>query len=235
MAGDTGADELLARMADTARETYIHERRMFESARSGMPSHYGDRGLGRWDGTAEKGARPDKYGRNFKPVWPEIVRFAVTNGADVSGLIRARFAFNTSRTPPEPPECKTPLALRFYEQRESDQTEKVRLRLESERMVTKVELTFRSRYVKNFGWTLDRVVRSIVDDDTLDLSPLFRVILAVEHGYPDLVESYFHLAVQQYHSIRRHLDGGPWAALVPQPVRDESDRLVQYVRRSAPR
>lgn len=230
----TTADALLDRIAEMARSTYINERRSFEARRTGMESYYGQKGLGRWDGTEEPGKR-DRFGRNCKPVWPEIARFAARNGADVAGLIRARFAYHTGRNPPEPPDCKTELALTFLRQRESTQGPQLLLRLEGERAQTRVELLVRSRYIERFGWTPEQVVLSVIDDPTLDLSPLFRVILAGEHKLPHLVEAYFPLAVQQYQSARLYYENSPWAALIPASVRVEADRLTQYATRSVPR
>lgn len=228
------AEEVLDRLAELARSVYIQERRSFESRRSGMDSYYGERGLGRWDGTDTPGKR-DRFGRNCKPVWPEIARFAARNAVDVAGLIRARFAYHTGRNPPEPPDCKTDMALSFLRQREGTQGPRLLIRLESERTKASVELLIRSRYVERFGWTPEQVVQSVIDDPTLDLSPLFRVILAGEHRLPDLVDAYFVLAVQQYQAARAYFDASPWAKLIPDTVRAEADRMTQYAARSVPR
>lgn len=228
------AEEMLDRLAEMARSTYIQERRSFEARRSGMESYYGEKGLGRWDGT-DKPGKQDRFGRNCKPVWPEIARFAARNGVDVAGLIRARFAYHTGRNPPEPPDCKTDLALSFLRQRESTQGPRLVIRLTSERSSADVELLIRSRYIERFGWTPEQVVRSVIDDPTLDLSPLFRVILAGEHKLPHLVEAYFPLAVQQYQAAKAYFDDSPWAAMIPATVRAEADRLTQYAARSVPR
>lgn len=228
------ADEVFDRLAELARSTYIQARRDFESRRTGMESYYGERGLGRWDGT-DKPGKQDRFGRNCKPVWPEIARFAARNGADVTALIRARFAYHTGRNAPEPPDCKTEQALTFLRQLEASRGPQLVLRLESERMKTRTELLIRSRYIDSLGWTPERVVRSVIDDPTLDLSPLFRVILAGEHNLPHLVKAFFALAVQEYQAARRYFDASPWRDLIPDTVRTEADRLTTYANRPVPR
>jgi len=230
--------ELLDHLAAEARRVYVNERRAFEGRRTGLPSFYGDKPLPRWDGTVDddrpcirSDRRRDPHGRSYKPIWPEIVRFAAGHGADVCELISARFAVATGRNAPEPPDCKTDLALRALLQRQENMGPKLVVLLESQRLAATVELSIRSRYIDLLGWTPQQVIESVVSDPTTGLVPLFRVIFAAENKHRDLFWRLMPAAVQQYYSARVHFDSSPWAKLIPPEVRDGADRLAEYARR----
>lgn len=234
---DNTAD-LLDHLTAEARRVYVEQRQAFEYRRTGLQSHYGDKPLPRWDGTADDDRpcvraerRRDRLGRNYKPVWPEIARFAVLHGADVGGLIRARFSVATGRNAPEPPECKTDLALQAYEQRQERIGPQLASLLESQRLTASTELFLRSRYIETMGWTPAQVIGSVAGDPTTGLVPLFRAIFAAENGHAELFRSLLPDAVQQYYSARAHFDASPWSKLIPPEVRAGADRLTEYARR----
>lgn len=232
---------LLDHLAAEARRVYIETRRAFEARRTGMPSFYGDSPLPRWDGTKDDD-RPflraersrDRHGRTYKPVWPLLVRFAVENGADVSALIRARFSVTTGPHAPEPPDCKTELALRAYAQRQEKLGGRLNSSLNSQRMTASTELLIRTRRIETLDWTPAQVLESVIYDEALGLSPLFRAIFALENGHADLFDQLLPGAVQAYHSAREQYDSSQWAQLIPQAVREGAARLDDYARR-APR
>lgn len=233
-------DELLGHLAAEARRVYVDQRRAFEGRRTGLPSFYGEKPLPRWDGTVDDDRpcvrtdrRRDRHGRTYKPIWPEIVRFAVAHGADVGGLIRARFAIATGHNAPEPPECKTDLALRAYAQRQEKLGAQLASLLESQRLTASTELSIRSRYIETLGWTPQQVIESVACDPTTGLVPLFRVIFACENKHRDLFWQLMPAAVQQYYAARAHFDASPWSKLIPPEVRDGADRLAEYARRPA--
>lgn len=237
MADDTEA--LLGHLAAEARRVYIEERRTFEGRRTGLPSYYGDKPLARWDGTQDDerpclraDRRRDAHGRTFKPVWPELVRFAVGCGADVASLIRARFAVATGRTAPEPPDCKTEFALHAYQQRQAKLGEQLAVSLASQQMVARTELLIRSRRIDTLGWTPAQVLESVVYDETLGLSPLFRAIFAQENRQVDLFRRLVPGAVQAYYAARLYYDSSPWSKMIPDEVREGADHLEAYARRS---
>lgn len=230
--------ELLGHLAAEARRVYVNERRAFEGRRTGLPSFYGDKPLPRWDGTVDddrpcvrSDRRRDSHGRNYKPIWPELVRFAVANGADVGELISARFAVATGKNAPEPTDCKTELALRALLQRQENMGPKLAVLLESQRLTASTELAIRSRYITAMGWTPEQVIESVVCDPTTGLVPLFRVIFAAENKHRELFWRLMPAAVQQYYSARIHFDSSPWSKLIPPEVRDGADRLAEYARR----
>ncbi len=233
-------EALLGHLAAEARRVYIEERRAFEGRRTGVPSHYGDKPLPRWDGTVDderpcirSDRRRDAHGRTYKPVWPELVRFAVGHGADVAALVRARFAVATGHHAPEPPDCKTELALRAYEQRQANLGGKLATSLSSQQMVARTELLIRSRRIDTMGWSPVQVLESVVDDPTLGLTPLFRAIFARENGQTDLFHRLLPGAVQAYHAARPHYDSSPWSPMIPPEVREGADHLEAYARRPA--
>ena len=223
------ADPTLDRLVKLARETYIRERQQFEKRRTGLESYYTP--SAQWDGA--QAGRGDRFGRNTKPVWPSIVEFALRYDVPVDDLIRARFASWTGRQAPNPTDCKTEQAVTVALRRAEQLGASVDSALATERGLARTEMFFRSGNIEKYGWKPEDVIESLVVDQTVGLSPLFRVIMATENGRPDLADMYLQGAVDQYLRARRFYDASGWGHLIPEVVRTAADRRSVLVPRRA--
>lgn len=223
------ANNLINQMSAAARAVYINERRRFDQKRTGTDSFYEP--SAQWDGSVgpgHKGGKADKYGRNCKPVWPEIANFALRSDVSVEDLIRGVFASWVGMTAPTPNDCKTPRALAACKNREEKMGERVSNSLASEKTVASVEMYFRAVYVSRLGWTEDAVIDSVIGDLSLAMSPLFRVVLATEYKRQAMVELFLPPAIEQYRRARRFYDGSSWKTLIPDSVRQGADLIAGF-------
>jgi hypothetical protein len=98
----------LYEMANAVRTYYILEhRRHVEFSQGGGPCTYGCRPMPRWDGGT------DSEGKVYdRPVWFDIVRYALTNAISPILLVRGTFREWKSPKPPYPNQFTNSLALR---------------------------------------------------------------------------------------------------------------------------
>jgi hypothetical protein len=225
---DNDAEEV---MCARIRDTYVRERRRFESRISGVQSNYGVGHMPKWDGTDDdipglnRRSNSDKYGRNYKPIWPKILAFAVSNDVDPLVLIRNRFLHTKGPRPPEPTDCmcKSALAL-CAEDRISAKELNDRLYWFQE--VFEKEVESRVHYISKYGWTAQRVVDSVVRDLTLPFNSLYRYYLASAHGVSDVASRHRQSALLEYMRYFRTYSESMWSGLIPAELTQEATLTV---------
>lgn len=212
-------------IAAAVRETYIQERRKFESRLTGVESEYGKGHIQKWDGTASKGfygkIKPDKYGREFKPVWPKIAEFAFKNKVDPLFLIRSVFSNTRGVRPPEPGDMISRAALKLCQSDVS--AEFLNQYLAKLEDVFINEVNTRNFFVVKKGWTGERLLRSILSDMTLPMTPLYRHCLASRLGFSDIKDHFLKDACLQYIRNREAYDGSFWKNILTSQLMDAAD------------
>lgn len=213
-----------SRLHDQIRETYVRERRAFESRVSGVKSSYGLKPIPKWDGTEDssgRAIRSDKYGRNYKPIWPKIAAFAVKNGVDPLTLIKNRFLNTRGPTAPEPTDCMSQTALELckHDQVSVDDLNK---RLYQFQDIFQNEAEGRAHYIDKYGWTPEKVIDSVARDLTLPFNDLYRYYLASVNGIVDLAEKHRPNAVLEYARFIRGYSESLWSEIIPQELASEA-------------
>jgi len=209
------------------RQTYVTERRKFESRLSGRPSSYGLSPIPKWDGTDDvrpgSTRRPvqDKYGKSYKPIWPKIAQFAVKSGVDPIELIKTRFTNTRGPRAPEPTDCMSSAALDLC-RKEDVPVDALNQQLYQYFKNLEVEAENRSVYISRYGWTPEKVIDSIVRDLTLPFSALFRHHLALVNGIDDVAQVTRSPAVIEYLRQKRSYDNSLWKEIIPKDIVDEA-------------
>lgn len=213
------------------RQTYVSERRKFESRLTGVPSSYGLSPMPKWDGTDD--VRPgstrrgvqDRYGKSYKPIWPKIAEFALKAGVDPLELIRTRFAATRGPRAPEPTDCMSKAALDLCVS-SATPVDELNQQLYEYFKNLEIEAENRSVYISRHGWTPEKVVSSIVRDLTLPFSPLFRHHLAVVNGLDDMVQVTRSPALIEYLRQKKSYDKSLWKEIIPKDLVDEAELAV---------
>lgn len=205
------------------RQAYVTERRLFEYRVSGVISTYGNKPIPKWDGT-DSGVR-DRYGRDYKPVWPKIAQFAFKAGVDPIELIKARFRGARGPRPPEPTDCmcKTALELCLVSDTPVDEVNRSLYQM-VEAYQTEVEN--RSVYIERYGWTAFQVVESVIRDLTLNLNPIYRYYLAKVNGLDRLANQHMNDAIVEYLRHSKAYDNSDWAKLLQPEIVNQARLTV---------
>lgn len=209
------------------RETYVRERRAFESRLSGAPSGYGLGHMPKWDGTDDdrpglnRKSKSDRFGRSFKPIWPKIAEFAFKHSVDPLLLVRNRFLNTRGPRPPEPTECMCQKALELcLADRVSPEELNSKLCLYQD--IFQKEVEGKVNYVDKYGWTPQRVIDSVVRDLTLPFSSLYRYYLATVNGIGDVAEKHRSAAVLEYLRDMRSYSDSLWSQVIPADISSEA-------------
>lgn len=209
------------------RQTYVSERRKFETRLSGVPSSYGLSPMPKWDGTDDvkpgstRRGTQDKYGKSYKPIWPKIAQVALGAGIDPVELIKARFAFTRGPRPPEPTDCMSSASLELCKKPQIS-VDALNDQLYQYFTNLKTEAENRSVYISRYNWTPEKVIDSIVRDLTLPFPPLFRHYLSVANGIRDMAEMLRPHAVIEYLRQRRSYDSSSWKEIISQDIINEA-------------
>jgi hypothetical protein len=209
------------------RETYVNERRKFESRLSGRHSDYGFRHMPKWDGTED--ANPgsnrklttDRYGKTYKPIWPKIAAFALKHNVDPLLLIKTRFINTRGPRPPEPTDCMCQAALEACVS-ERTSVDDLNKRLYEFQDIFEKEVESKARYMVRFSWSPDDVFQSVILDLTLPLSCLYRYCLAVVNGFNDLASVNKPEAILEYLRDSKAYDESAWFELIPKQFANEA-------------
>jgi hypothetical protein len=196
---------------ESIRQAYVQERRMFEYRISGTVSTYGDKLIPKWDGT-DSGVR-DRYGRNYKPIWPRIAQFAFKAGVDPIELIRTRFRSARGPRPPEPTDCMSVAALELC-RLDDTSVDDVNKSLYQMLEVFQTEVENRSVYIARYGWSAFQVIESVVKDLTLNFNPIYRFYLAKVNGLDHLASQHLNDAVVEYLRHSKAYDNSDWVKVL---------------------
>jgi hypothetical protein len=181
----------------------------------------------KWDGTDDfrpgstRKSLSDRYGRNFKPVWPKIADFAFKNNVDPLLLIQTRFLKHKGPRPPEPTDCMSKLALELCSS-EVSSVDELNRRLYQFQDVFEREVENRASYIEKHGWTPAQVLDSVIRDLTLPFNCVYRYYLARTNGLSDLSEKFRAGAVFEYMRERQGYSSSFWAQVVPAEIVEEA-------------
>jgi hypothetical protein len=215
-----GHDRDFCGMADAVRTYYILEhRRHVESRQGGGPCTYGCRPLPRWDGGTDADGR--SYG---KPVWFEIVRYALAHAISPILLVRGTFRAWNSPTPPRPNQFTNALSLqRARLLAEQPAVLGANLKMEDHRF--KAATMIHQVYDK---MDVEAAARRALHDPTTDLSPLYRYCVGTLGGADDVADRFRQQAFQIYVFDRDAYDAA-WADRIPRELREAADHFYGEV------
>ena len=218
--GGIGNDHDFFVMADKIRTYYILEyRRHVETKQGGGPCTYGCTPIARWDGGR------DAEGKFYdKPVWFEIVRFAVTNKVSPYLLVRATFRAWSSEKPPFPNQFANRLALhRARTLADPPTVFSENLKMEEHRF--KAATTVHQLFDK---MDVEAAARRALYDPTTDMSALYRYCVASMCGAADVAEQFKQEAFQMYVFDREAYDA-TWGERITDELRMAADRFYEEV------
>jgi hypothetical protein len=215
---DNGHD--LYDMANTVRTYYILEyRRHVETKQGGGPCTYGSQPIPRWDGGR------DGQGKVYdKPVWFDIVRYALSNSISPILLVRGTFREWKSPTPPFPNQFANALSLRRARMLADAYTVySENLKMEDHRF--KAATTVHQLYDK---MDVEAAARRALNDPTNELSPLYRYCVGTIGGADDVAERFKQEAFRMYVFDREAYDA-TWGDRIPDELRKAADHFYSEV------
>ena len=217
-----GEDRDFYSMANAVRTYYILEhRRYVESKQGGGPCTYGMRPLPRWDGGVDAERRVYE-----RPIWLDIVSYALSNKVNPIMLVRGTFRAWDSPMPPDPNQFANPLGLRRARLITDPPTVfSDNLKMEDHRF--KAATTVHQLYDH---MDVDAAARRALHDPMTDLSALFRYCVGVIGGADDVAERFRHEAFLMYVFDRDAYDKA-WGDRIPQELRDAADHFYREVLR----
>jgi hypothetical protein len=213
-------DPSLYDLANAVRTYYIMEhRRHVELRQGGGPCTYGCRPIPRWDGGV------DSDGRVYdKPVWFEIVRYALNNEISPITLVQGTFREWKSPKPPYPNQFANPLALQRARMLAAPPAVLgANLKMEDHRF--KAAATVHQCYN---GMDVEAAARRALHDPTTDLSPLYRYCVGKLGGAEDVAERFEREAFRMYVFERNAYDA-VWGDRIPPELRAAADHFYNEV------
>lgn len=181
------SEEPADKLADQLRRLYYRVRRE-HLLRSGCPEELlPPEGHPAWDGGV------DPYGKKYKPVWPKLAKFVLTNNLDPQKLVQAVFAKTVGGDPPLPNMLMSDAALAaVYWYKDAEKT-----RVKSDIEASKEEA--RTFIFMNAvpGGSAEKVWRNAILDPK-QRNPLIRYVLSLSANQPDLALYFRQLALEEY-------------------------------------
>lgn len=227
-ADDYACDELLEDLSQQVRQTYVDCRRKIEEERKGVPSHY--QSCARWDGVR---TRKEDTTQLQPPVWPKIVRFALSHGLDpVQYVSDMMFILSVRKICPMPPQLHGRWAEDVYFQAfpKDLRQQSVEDAFQAQRVALSCKIT---DFTGLPGWTFEKIRRHVITDPDVQLSALFRYCCAVEAGLTDVAARYRAAALRQY-SLNSDAYDAVWGAWLPDEVKASGRRLKERIARLVP-
>jgi hypothetical protein len=217
---DIGNNRDFYDMASGVRTYYILQRRGYvEAKQGGGPCPYGCQPLPKWDGGIEAAGRVYQ-----RPIWFDIVKYALTNAVSPILLVRGTFRAWSSPQPPYPNQFANPLGLR-------------RARLITDPPTVLSENLYMEDHQFKAAVTVHQVcdhmdveaaARRAFHDPTNELSPLYRYCVGKLGGADDVVERFEREAFQMYVFDHKLYDAA-WIDRIPQELQDAADYFYSEV------
>jgi hypothetical protein len=207
-------------MANAVRTYYILEyRRHVESKQGGAPCTYGCHPIPQWDGGVDAEGRV-----HDRPIWFEIVRYALSHAINPILLVRGTFRQWSSRRPPFPNQFANALSL----QRARALTDPPvvfsdNLKLEDHRFKSAVTLHQLYNHMD-----VEAAARRALHDPTNDLSPLYRYCVGKLGGADDVAARFKQEAFRMYVFDRETYDAA-WGERIPQELRAAANHFYNEV------
>lgn len=183
-------------LAVEIRKAYWSNCRSFLMARTGQDSGARERAVPEYDGTENaRGGKDAKWGRKYKSVWLRLAKELTARKVNPILAIEMTFEATLGITPPKP---QMILSVKLEERvaRLPGILEKeVRAQIDAEATVAGVRLR---RLGSTTALREEQMYRLVITDPLLDLTPLYRMLLAVQSKQFDLAAKYKPRALRQY-------------------------------------
>jgi hypothetical protein len=208
-------------LADRVRTYYILEHRRYVEAQGGGPCTYGMRPLPRWDGGV------DADGRVYeRPIWLDIVSYALTNKVNPIVLVRGTFLAWNSPKPPDPNQFANPLGLRRA-LLITDPPTVLLHNLKMQDYLFKGATTVHQVY---HHMDAEAAAQRALHNPTAGFTPLYRYCVGKLIGADDVVKRFRREAFQIYVFDRDAFDAS-WGDRIPLELRAAADRFYDTVLR----
>lgn len=182
--------------------------------------HYGREPIPEWDGGE------DKFGKNHRPKWPDIVRTILALQADPMVYVKAQFALIDSSRVPRPNQLCSPAAAATWEQYRSQVTNQLARQLTANQNALRAAA---EPMVAALGWDHNRAVRYCLNTTSMaNLTPLFRYALAAMMGFQEVTARFRERALLQYVFQQSAYDAS-WGSFVPLELRQAAEDLRRHL------
>lgn len=199
------------------RATYVVAYRRFYLLTRGFdPAHYGEGPLLRLDG----GTCPDT-GAVFQPFWPRLSRFAFGQGLSPFDLIEGTFATWPEIDPPRPAQLLQLASVDKCRAWRQGRLARLgsRVRADLERAASFILVRYRASEQQSAPLAVAQTLLAALED-TGDLSPLLKTVLAHRFGQEALVERYAPAAALDYLGCQEEWDRLLPDGQLPEPVKE---------------
>lgn len=215
----------LTRLAATARDIYVRERTKFEQAIQHMQGTFP---VPRdWDGRSARQVDDVEVQKAKRSVWEDLAEFAIRHRVDLHAYIAGIFSdLGIKEVPPSPKVLCGPSGQERWERIKKGCERGIELAANIETTTAIGRMRFYQRVMK---YTAKQACRTVLTDDTLELSPLMRYCVAYSAYHDDIAEHFLPDAVMQFCRYEefylRH-----WRLLLPKGFKrlatDEYERLT---------
>lgn len=216
----TYTPEFLKNFEGHVREVYCRNVNLWLTQRDDtVEASYGGQKDGdcpRWDGGK------DQWGKTFPRIWPSLATLLLTEGLDPESYIPFHFRCGGSSRFPTPAELQYVKCVQQYRMADAPGRLRSRIRIQLLCDIKTFEAIMQERASRQgMGWTREQILISVIADEGLDLSPLYRFVLAAEACLGWLMDSLRMKALLQYMEAREQynevLPFNPFEVMVPKP------------------
>jgi len=210
--GGVSVQETLAELARNVREIWIAEKRQYQQSQSGQPST--------WVPGPQLDGGCSASGRVTTPVWPKLAKFIFENGLHPVFFIRAQFHQCGGRPPLNPLMLTNDKAVQRYKHfvaSKADIKDLVVAR-DTQMRAARDAVELNKRF---YGPTNIDIYRDVILDNNVDITALFRYVLALQCKQQDLANLWHDAALKQYLYEQDAYDLA-WGQMVPAQLKQEA-------------
>lgn len=213
----TSHDTVIESLAALLRRLFVVAYRSAKYNADGRESDWGSRHMPRWDGG-------DDDNGTYTAIWPKAAKLCLAEQMDPGTFVSAQFAAGRGSIP-SPAHLTGPNAVARYVRVSASVPLTLRQALASQMSLLKEETAWRQlqREVSQHV-----AARSVLCDRNLDLSGLFRYVIAVKAGQVDIADRYRDAALQQY-VLQREAYDQTWASMIPEDLRNYACEFIKSI------
>jgi len=208
--------ELAARL----RAAYIRERRLFEQRLTGRPSQYNS--SVHWDGGR------GKNGSVRQSIWPKVARFVQQYQLDPEAFIRHQFVLGEGQHVILPNQLYNADALRRHREQADLERKVLAAAFGSQQETLRKSVQAAQEMSDLAGYKLSPrdLQLSVLLNESLPLSALFRYCLAYSEGLAKVAAIYKEAAARQYMRNSRTYDL-VWGSWIPEEFKHEAELMYR--------
>jgi hypothetical protein len=219
------AERYLALIAERCRDAYIRERTHYDLRRNPKLADrkppYRYRPAPKWDGGE------DDAGYEHQAIWPKIAAYMIEHGLDPYTCVRKRFEMVRGGVAPWPNQIAQPAHLDIYKgDSELLSVDQVRTAFDLEKEYCRMGLNS-TRFNRPGVPDLD-IWKSLLLDDTVDISPLMRYCVATELKLHDVAKVYHLTAMSQY-MVAPKVFNAIWGKAIPRELSEQAEEVLANV------